>query len=213
MHRQNLGEMLIAANLIDEVQMQVALSEQRRTGKRFGSTLVDLKFIDENVLAAFLAKQIDIPCISLLNVDVPRKVLRKLPRAVVLDCKAVPVRMDGDRLEVAMVDPTDLDALDKLETAAAMTVTPLIAPESSIAAMIERCYPEPAFGEDTLSARQAPQRNSPSDPIFWDIVAEMESGDLDQRLSRIEENLERMWVLLEKVLRTLEAREGAGRQN
>ena len=36
MHRQNLGEMLIAANLIDEVQMQIALAEQRQSGKRFG---------------------------------------------------------------------------------------------------------------------------------------------------------------------------------
>lgn len=211
MHRQNLGDMLIASNLIDEVQMQVALAEQRRTGKRFGSTLVELKFIDENVLAAFLAKQIDIPCISLLNVDIPKKVLRKLPRALVLECRAVPVRMDGNRLEVAMIDPTDVDVLARLEEAAGMTVTPLIAPQSSIASMIERCYPEPVFGDDTLSARQQPQRNSPSDPIFWDLVAEMESGDLDQRLSRIEQNLERMWVLLEKVLRTLEEREGAHR--
>ncbi len=211
MHRQNLGEMLIASNLIDEVQMQIALSEQRRTGKRFGSTLVDLQFIDENVLAAFLSKQIDIPCISLLHVDIPKKVLRKIPRSVAIECRAIPVRMDGNRLEVAMVDPTDIDILAKVEEAAAMTVSPLIAPESSITTMIERCYPEPNVGEDTLSARQKAQRNSPSDPIFWDLVAEMESGDLDQRLERIEENLERVWVLLEKVLRTLEAREGVHR--
>jgi hypothetical protein len=92
-----------------------------------------------------------------------------------------------------------------------MPVSPLIAPESSIATMIERYYPEPASLEDTLSARQRPQRNMPSDPIFWDIVAEMETGDLDQRLTRIEQNLERVWVLLEKVLRTLEIREGAHR--
>ncbi len=211
MHRQNLGEMLIASNLIDEVQMQIALSEQRRTGKRFGSTLVDLQFIDENVLAAFLAKQIDIPCISLLHVDIPKKILRKIPRSVAIECKAIPVRMDGNRLEIAMVDPTDIDILAKVEEAAAMTVSPLIAPESSIETMIERCYPETAFGDDTLSQRQRPQRNMAADPIFWDIVAEMESGDLDQRLERIEENLERVWVLLEKVLRTLEAREGVHR--
>src|SRR5687768_17337608 len=133
MHRQNLGEMLIASNLIDEVQMQIALAEQKRTGKRFGSTLVDLQFIDENVLAAFLSKQIDIPCISLLHVDVPRKVLRKLTRDVAIACKAVPVRIEDDnRLEVAMVDPTDIEVLEKLERAVGMTVTPLIAPESSI---------------------------------------------------------------------------------
>ena len=210
-HRQNLGDMLLAANLIDEVQMQIALAEQKQTGKRFGSTLVELKFIDENVLAAFLSKQIDVPCISLLHVDIPKKVLRRLPRAVALECKAIPVRMDGDKLEVAMVDPTDLDALAKIEQAVGTAVTPLIAPESSIETMIERCYPEEVSADDTLSARQRPRRNVSNDPIFWDIVSELETGDLGERMDRIEERLDRIWVLLEKVLRTLEMREGAHR--
>lgn len=211
MHRQNLGDMLVAANLIDYVQMQIALSEQKRTGKRFGSTLVELKFIDENVLAAFLSKQIDVPCISLLHIDIPKKVLRRLPRATAVDCKAVPVRMDGERLEVAMVDPTDLEVLDKIEKAAGITVTPLIAPESSIETMIERCYPLEVSDDDTLSVRQKPQRNVSNDPIFWDILSELETGDLDDRISRIEEKLDRIWVLLEKVLRKLEIPEEAHR--
>lgn len=208
MHRQNLGDMLLAANLIDEVQMQIALAAQKQSGKRFGSTLVDLNFIDENVLAAFLSKQIDVPCISLLHVEIPKKVLRRLMRSTAIECKAVPVRMDGERLEIAMVDPTDIEVLDRLETATGMTVVPLIAPESSIRTMIERCYPEDPYGEDTLSARPRPQRTN--DPIFWDIVEEIESGDLDERIKRIEQKLDDVWVLLEKVLRTLE-REGAHR--
>jgi MSHA biogenesis protein MshE len=210
MHRQNLGDMLIAANLIDEVQMQIALAAQKQNGRRFGSTLVDLNFIDENVLAAFLSKQIDVPCISLLHIEVPKKVLRRLTRGTALECKAVPVRTDGDRLEVAMVDPTDLEVVERLELATGMTVVPLVAPESSIRTMIERCYPEDPYGDDTLSARQRPQRNVPNDPIFWDIVAEIESGDLDERITRIEQKLDQVWVLMEKVLRTLE-REGAHR--
>jgi hypothetical protein len=210
MHRQNLGEMLMAAHLIDEVQMQIALAEQKHNGKRFGSTLVDLKFIDENVLAAFLSKQMDVPCISLLHVDIPKKVLRKLTRPVVQSCKAIPVRMDGDRLEVAMVDPTDVEVLDRLEKAAGMTVSPLIAPESSIRTMIEKCYPEERDADDTVAGEQKPLRNMPNDPVFWDIVAEMGSGDLDERLTRIEQRVDQVWVLLEKILRTLE-QEGAHR--
>lgn len=211
MHRQNLGEMLVAANLIDEVQMQIALAEQKQNGRRFGSTLVELKFIDENVLAAFLSKQIDVPCISLLHVDIPKKVLRRISRATAIECRAIPVRVDGERLEVAMADPTDIEVLDKLEKAAGITVTPLIAPQSSIQTMIERCYPEERDGDSTLSGRHRPLRNVPSDPIFWDIVAEMETGDLDQRLGRIEQKLEQVWVLLEKILRNIEVREGAHR--
>jgi hypothetical protein len=202
--------MLIAANLIDEVQMQIALAEQKQGGKRFGSTLVDLNFIDENVLAAFLSKQIDVPCISLLHIEVPKKVLRKITRADALECKSVPVRTDGDRLEVAMVDPTDIEVLDKLEKACGMTVSPLIAPESSICTMIDRCYPVDPNGDDTLSQRQRPKRNASNDPIFWDIMAELESGDLDERVTRIEQKLDQVWVLLEKLIRTLE-NEGAHR--
>src|SRR5688500_1413784 len=173
MHRQNLGEMLIAANLIDEVQMQIALSEQRRTGKRFGSTLVDLQFIDENVLAAFLAKQIDIPCISLLHIDIPKKVLRKMNRALATECKAIPVRIEDGRIEVAMTDPTDVDLLEKLEQGIGMTVSPLIAPESSIAAMVDRFYPYESGGDETVAAKEtANAGNAATDPIFWDLISE-----------------------------------------
>ena len=206
MQRQNLGEMLLAANLIDEVQMQIALAEQRQTGKRFGSTLVDLKFIDENVLAAFLSKQIDIPCISLLHIEIPKKLVRKMNRELASDCKAVPVRIDEkNRIEVAMADPTDTDVIERLEEAMGMSITPLIAPESSIRTIIDRIYPDEISADDTLSVREKPGDNKqPTDPIFWDLIAELDSGDLDQRLTRIEQSLDQIWVLLEKVLRTVE---------
>jgi hypothetical protein len=213
MRRQNLGEMLVAANLIDEVQMQIALAEQRQSGKRFGSTLIDLQFIDENVLAAFLSKQMDVPCISLLHIDVPKKVVRKMNRVVALECRAVPVRIDDDgKLEVAMVDPTDVDTIVKLEEATMMTVAPLIAPESSIRTMIAKIYPEEIEADSTLAAKPQGARSVPNDPVFWDVIAELESGDLDARLTRIEQSLDRVWVLLEKVLRTLEARDEAARR-
>jgi MSHA biogenesis protein MshE len=208
MHRQNLGDMLLAANLIDEVQMQIALAEQKQTGKRFGSTLVDLQFMDENVLAAFLSKQMDVPCISLLHIDIPKKVQRKFTRELAVECQAIPVRIDdGGRLEVAMVDPTDIEILSRMESLVSMTVTPLIAPESSIIAMIDKFYPEEIDGDDTNAARRPAEQgrqSAPSDPIFWDIIEELDSADLDRRLNRIEQSLDRIWILLEKVLRTLE---------
>src|SRR6266568_450544 len=215
MHRQNLGDMLLAANLIDAVQMQVALAEQRQSGKRFGSTLVDLKFIDENVLAAFLSKQIDVPCISLLHIDIPKKVVRRMNRESAIECQSIPVRVtEDDRLEVAMVDPTDIELLTRLEAAVGMTVSPLIAPESSIRTMIDRLYPEELQDEDTLSVKpRGDTTNVPTDPIFWDLIEELNSADLDKRLLQIEQSLDRVWTLLEKILRTLEARETIHRHN
>ncbi|HEY4641466.1 MAG TPA: hypothetical protein VII75_09000 [Thermoanaerobaculia bacterium] len=205
MHRQTLGDMLLAANLIDEVQMQIALAEQKRTRRRFGSTLVDLKFIDENVLAAFLSKQIDIPCISLLHIDIPKKVLRKMNRNMSVECQAIPVRIEEGRLDVAMVDPTDVELLARLESETGMVVSPLIAPESSIATMIDKFYP-PEIDEDSTLSHRAVASTPATDPNFLDLIEELDRADIDDRLTHIEERLDQIWTLLERVLREMEVR-------
>ena len=62
--RERLGDLLIKANLIDAIQLRVALQAQKESGERLGTTLVELGFIEEAVLAAFLSKQADMPCIN-----------------------------------------------------------------------------------------------------------------------------------------------------
>lgn len=203
--RRNLGEMLLAANLIDEVQMEIALAEQAVTKKKFGSTLVDLKFIDENVLAAFLSRQIDLPCISLLHIDIPKKVLRRLSGKLARECQAIPVRFEENQIEVAMVDPTDIDLLTTLEKAVGMSVSPLIAPQSSIEKMIRRFYP--VGPDDDYIVPPAFVASVAADPIFIDLIEELENGDFDGRLMRIENSLGEIWTLLERILRKLETRD------
>ncbi len=63
MSKARLGDLLLEANLIDEVQLRIALEEQKRRGTKFGSTLIALNFIDETVLSAFLSRQLDMPCV------------------------------------------------------------------------------------------------------------------------------------------------------
>ena len=202
MDKRNLGDMLLAANLIDSVQMKIALAEQERTGKKFGSTLVDLSFIDENVLAAFLSRQMDVPCISLLHIDIPKKVLRRIPARVARELRALPVRITGEALEVAMGDPSDHDAVDILQTASGMEIIPLIAPESSLDKVIDAFYPRIAGADDTVAAPMAF-----SDPLFRDLIEEIENADFEARFNRLEEKLDEIWLLLERVLRKVESEE------
>lgn len=202
MEKKNLGEMLLAANLIDEVQMKIALAEQARTGKKFGSTLVDLNFIDENVLAAFLSKQMDVPCISLLHIDIPKKVLRRVPSRIARECHAIPIRMTDESIEVAMLDPSDADLVEILETTSGLKVIPLIAPQSSLEKMIETLYPLTVAADDTIAAPML----GISDPQFRDLIEEIENADFEARFNRLEERLDQIWTLLEKVLRMVEER-------
>ena len=43
--------------------------------------------------------------------------------------------------------------------------------------------------------------------MFMDLIEELEDADLDGRLTRLEERLNEIWLLLEKILRTVESKE------
>lgn len=140
MAKPKLGDLLLEANLIDEVQMKIALEEQKRLGTKFGSTLISLHFIDENVLTAFLSKQLDMPCVSLNNIEITPKVLAKIPKEMALRLETIPVRLENNRLYVAMTDPMDMEVIEELEKVTGFSIVPMIAPQSSIRDAIQRRY-------------------------------------------------------------------------
>jgi type IV pilus assembly protein PilB len=191
--KKNLGLMLLEANLIDEVQMKIALEVQKKTGKRFGSTLVDLKFIDENVLAAFLSKQIDIPCISLLNIAIPQEVIEKVPYEIAKKTNSMPIKIESNFLFVAMVDPTDLNSINEIENVAKMPVVPLIAPQSSIEKVIKKYYEKENLEETKPSLKE-----------LRSILEEVEAGSpvssLDEKIEKIEKKLDQAIEMLKECL-------------
>ena len=63
--KMRLGDLLVQEQIISEVQLQQALSEQRNTGKKLGRTLIDLNSISENQLLKFLSQQLNLPFLHL----------------------------------------------------------------------------------------------------------------------------------------------------
>jgi hypothetical protein len=53
-----LGELLVDRGLLSARQLELALAEQSRTGRRLGEVLVGLGFVSEQALAAVLLQQV-----------------------------------------------------------------------------------------------------------------------------------------------------------
>jgi len=138
--KQRLGEVLVRANLIDEIQLRVALKEQRDSGERLGTTLVQLGFVDEAVLAAFLSKQTNLPCINIANIHIPPDLLKLIPKQLALDKAIVPIRRSRDTLYLAMADPMDETTVNAAQTVSGLTISPMIAPEVSLRKCLQRHY-------------------------------------------------------------------------
>lgn len=140
-----LGEMLLQAGLIDQFQLESALSYHRNVGGRIGSALVKLGYISEETILEFLANQSKFNRIDLRSLNISRAVLTMIPAAKLYKCVAFPVQLlkegSGKSLVMAMTDPTNLFLIDDLQFMAGCRVVPVVAPENEILSALNHYFP------------------------------------------------------------------------
>jgi type IV pilus assembly protein PilB len=147
-----LGELLVRENLISLQQLQKAQDEQRKTGGRIGSLLVQQGALAEADLTNFLSKQYGVPAISLKDFDVDDEVIKLIPKTTAEKHQIVPVNRAGASLIIAMSDPSNIFAIDDIKFLTGYNVEVVVASEQAIREAIERYYAEkgPSY-EDLMS--------------------------------------------------------------
>ncbi|MEW5847355.1 MAG: hypothetical protein AB2A00_01030 [Myxococcota bacterium] len=140
--RIRLGELLIRANLITELQLKTALAEQQKWGGRLGKILVDMNYVSEDILIKGLSKQLGVPRANLDAVQVPPQVLEKIDRAFCEQNMLVPCAYAHQErmLQVAMSDPTNITVLDELKFRTGLRISPALAGDKAIAVTIARLF-------------------------------------------------------------------------
>ncbi len=135
-----LGQMLVNANLVMEDQLMKALELQKKEGGRLGSSLVKLEYITEERLVSFLSKQYGIPAINLNDYQIDEGVVRLIPPEVAQKYQIMPVARVGANLTIAMVDPSNVFAIDDIKFMTGYNVEPVVASESAIMEAIATHY-------------------------------------------------------------------------
>ena len=134
-----LGEILLERERLTPAQLTDALFQQRVSGKRLGAVLVELGVVDERALADALAEHFSLEVIDLRKQVPEASALAKLTETTARGFSALPLRIDGAVLEVAVGDPSPELASD-LTRAAGMRVRLAVAAPSDIARAIDRNY-------------------------------------------------------------------------
>ncbi len=127
--RRLLGQMLVDAGLISEAQLQEALAEQQQTGERLGRILVDRGYVSKQALGQMLEAQRGIPYLNLSTYPIDEKLVRELPEWVILQHKVVPVARVRQEVHLAMLDPTDVLAIDTVARMLQGRVRPFLTTE------------------------------------------------------------------------------------
>jgi len=135
-----LGEILIRDNLITPEQLKQALEHQKTTGGRLGSALVKLGFVGDEEITAVLSRQYGVPSINLSYFEVDPAVIKLIPMETAMKYSVLPLSRVGSSLTVAMVDPTNVFAMDDIKFMTGFNVEPVVASESAIVEAIKKNY-------------------------------------------------------------------------
>jgi type IV pilus assembly protein PilB len=171
--------MLVAAGLVTEAQVQEALAQQKKTGQRLGETLVSLGYVNEGQMTQVLSNQLSIPWANLYHIDFSRELLELVPADVAEQYRLVPVyvrhvRRQGDTLYVAMDDPLNFDALQKVADASGLPVKPMVASPTDIENAIRVYYLGLPPIEPKVPVKPAPEAKPTAPPAMPETKAQAE---------------------------------------
>ncbi|HKG46969.1 MAG TPA: type IV-A pilus assembly ATPase PilB [Pyrinomonadaceae bacterium] len=179
-----LGEILVRENLISPQHLREALDYQRENGGRLGFNLVKLGLISDDMITAVLSRQYGIPSVNLDLFNIEPSVISLIPQEVAQKHSVLPLSRVGATLTLAMVDPTNVFAMDDVKFMTGLNVEPVVVAEGSVQQAIAKYYGNSREIElATLPSEELPQSNGSKDNgsggITHDDLVSLDSIDFD----------------------------------
>lgn len=137
---RRLGELLIAAGMITEEELNRGLELQKGTKERLGTVLISNGIITESELIEALQMQLGIEYIDLTKINIPIEMAQAVPKNIAKQYQVVPVKMVKGEIFLAMSDPLNFYAIEEVRKAARKRVVPMVATAAAIEYSIQILY-------------------------------------------------------------------------
>jgi type IV pilus assembly protein PilB len=135
-----IGDLLVKESLISQQQLKEALEHQRVNGGRLGNCLIKLGFVTDDEITAILSRQYGVPSINLSFFDVDPSVVKLIPMETAQKYQILPLSRVGSTLTIAMIDPTNVFAMDDIKFMTGFNIEPVVASETAIREAIDKYY-------------------------------------------------------------------------
>jgi len=140
MARIKIGDLLVKAGLIDEMQLQAGLAHQRQWGGKLGDALVANGFVDEMMLWKGLSKQLGVPLVSLPEHAFPPGIDKVIPVDLCRKHAIVPMARDVREAVIATSEPNNIAGIDEVAFRVGARLRVVLAPDREIEWAVRRLY-------------------------------------------------------------------------
>ncbi|MBU0665065.1 MAG: type IV-A pilus assembly ATPase PilB [Proteobacteria bacterium] len=138
--KYKIGELLSKAGYITPTQLEIAKQQQRKSGGRLGTILIQSEYIDKDTISTFLNRQHNITSVAISNEPPGMDAIKLLPYEAAKKFMAFPLRVVGNTLQITMAEPTDTEAVAKLQEIIGRDLTVCVSTEEDIIAAYQKYY-------------------------------------------------------------------------
>ena len=121
---QQLKAFLLDKRLIRKEALERAEKIGLRTGKSLEDVVLDERLISERELIKLKAYILGIPFVDLRKIDIEPETLRIIPEPIARKNNIVAYKKTKEELEVAMLDPSDLQTIDFIKKKTGLKIKP-----------------------------------------------------------------------------------------
>jgi type IV pilus assembly protein PilB len=178
-HSTQLGQTLIEAGALDEKQLLSALAEHRRSGQKLGEILVRQGVVSPHVLVQTLARKLGVKGCHLRHGLVDPAVAKLIDREDAKRLKALPMFKVRNRLTVAMAEPQNLPAIDRLAHLTGCEIHPVLVLEGDAEEFAQKYHAEDVSVDEFLVSL----KESDVEVVERESVDDAPVTDLDQMVA------------------------------
>jgi type IV pilus assembly protein PilB len=171
-----LGEMLVANNVVTDQQLKEALVIQQSTRDKkkqyLGGILIQLGYCTEEAIVSCLSSQLHIEEVK--DIEATEDLKKAIPFHVAKRYFICPMRKHGSTLDVAMLDPTNMSALDDLSFLTSLRIQPFITTNKALREGWKKLY---GYSEEKGVTRFQKTMEQRRDLSFRSFVKDEEAGE------------------------------------
>jgi len=135
---QQLKAFLLDKNLINREQLAKIEAIADKKGKSIEEILLSEKVVAEKKLVELKAYILGIPFVDLKKSDISPDILKIIPESIAREHNIVAINKNKDELEVAMLDPKDLQTIDFIKKTTDLKIKPRLTSSESIKEVLKQ---------------------------------------------------------------------------
>jgi MSHA biogenesis protein MshE len=135
-----LGDLMVSNKLISQAQLEEALADQKKSGRKLGKILIENGYVSENQMLEVLSTQLSIPFIDLIHYKFHPDIVKLIPEVQARRFRAVALSRDEEGVLVGMADPTNIFAYDEISRILKRPIKLAVVRESDLLKTIDTVY-------------------------------------------------------------------------